>query len=39
MGLSEVIEAAVDEAMTRVESLVNKIVNGDEVTATANHSK
>jgi hydrogenase maturation protease len=31
MGLSEPIEAAVDEAVTLVESLVAKILNGDEL--------
>jgi hypothetical protein len=30
MGLSAPVEAAVDEAVKLVESLVNRILNGDE---------
>ena len=33
MGLSEPIEAVVDEAVKLVESLIAKILNGDELTA------
>jgi hydrogenase maturation protease len=33
MGLSESVEAAVDEAVKLVESLIGKILNGDDVVA------
>jgi hydrogenase maturation protease len=37
MGLSATVEAVVDEAMKLVESLVNKILNGDDLGCTINN--
>jgi hypothetical protein len=40
MGLSELVEASVDEAVKLVESLIVKILNGDEsTTKNVNHTQ
>ena len=39
MGLSEPIEAAVDEAVRLVEALVGKILSGDESSSTISNVK